>query len=190
MFKDLVTSARSYRKYDQAQGIEEATLRGFVDIARIANSGTNLQPFKYKIIGAQPMVDQLFAITKWGGRYKNYTGPAPGEQPAGYIVICCDNDVRKASTAEMDTGIVAEVLVLAAADAGYGSCMIGNFARDKCRELLQLKDNIEPMLVVAFGRPNDTIVLDELEAGGSTDYYRDDKGVHHVPKRKLEDILL
>ena len=190
MIKDLVTIARSYRRYDQSCPLTESELRGLVDIARISNSGTNLQPFKYRIVWEQPLLDQLFAITKWGARYKNYSGPAQGEQPTGYIVICCDTDIRPAAASSLDTGIVAELLVLAAAEAGLGSCMIGNFSREKCRELLHLPEKIEPLLVVAFGKPNDTIVLEEIDNGESTDYYRDEKGVHHVPKRKLEDILL
>ena len=190
MLKDLVKATRTYRKYDQSHVIEESVLRGIVDIARFSNSGSNLQPFRYKIVCTQPMLDKLFALTKWGGRYKDYTGPAAGEQPTGFIVICCDENIRTAKSAEVDTGIVATVLVLAAGEIGLGSCMIGNFPRKECRELLELPEKVEPMLVVAFGKPNDTIVLEELEKGASTDYYRDEKGVHHVPKRKLDDLLL
>ena len=190
MLKDLVTKARSYRRYDQSYAMSETELKSFVDIARITNSGSNQQPLKYKIICKQPLIDQYFAITKWGGRFKDYNGPAPGEQPTGYIVICCDTQIKAAAAAITDMGIAAEILVLAAAEAGFGSCMIGNFARDKCRELLALADHLEPILTVAFGKPNDEIVLEELSEGEPSDYYRDENLVHHVPKRKLDDILL
>ena len=46
------------------------------------------------------------------------------------------------------------------------------------------------MLIVAFGKPDETIVLTELEEGGSVNYYRDEDDVHYVPKRKLEDIII
>ena len=190
MLKDLVLAARSFRKYDQTHEVKEETLRGLIDIARISNSGTNLQPFKYKIVTERSLVDQVFSVTKWGARYKNYSGPADGERATAYIVICCDTRIRTAATAGIDTGIVAELLVLAAWEAGLGSCMIVNFAKDKCRGILGLADHLEPMIVIAFGKPNDTIVLEEIDEGESTDYYRDENGVHHVPKRKLKDIII
>jgi len=43
---------------------------------------------------------------------------------------------------------------------------------------------------VAVGKPDEEIVIREIEKGESTKYYRDENDVHYVPKRKLEDILL
>jgi hypothetical protein len=33
-------------------------------------------------------------------------------------------------------------------------------------------------------------VLEDIGAGGGIEYYRDASGVHHVPKRSLNDVLL
>jgi hypothetical protein len=30
----------------------------------------------------------------------------------------------------------------------------------------------------------------EIEEGESTDYYRDEAGIHYVPKRKLDDVII
>ena len=190
MLKDLVLAARTYRKYDQTYEVKEESLRALIDVARFSNSSTNSQALRYKIVCGQALVDRLFSITKWGMRYKDYSGPAQGERATGYIVICCDTTIRAAASAGIDTGIVAELLVLAGWEAGLGSCMIGNFNREKCREILELPERFAPMLVIAFGKPADTIVLEEIDEGESTDYYRDENGVHHVPKRKLEDLLI
>ena len=46
------------------------------------------------------------------------------------------------------------------------------------------------MLIVAFGKPDEKIVLTEVSSGESIKYYRDDQDVHYVPKRKLEDIVI
>ncbi len=49
----------------------------------------------------------------------------------------------------------------------------------------------EPLLVVAFGVPAETVVLEGLTGDDpSTTYWRDADGVHHVPKRPLEDVLV
>ena len=46
------------------------------------------------------------------------------------------------------------------------------------------------MMILAIGVPDEEIILEEIEEGCSTAYYRDEKNIHHVPKRRLDDILL
>ena len=67
--------------------------------------------------------------------------------------------------------------------------MIGNFDKDKMAAALKLPENLVPSLVLALGKPDETITLLDLEKGGDSKYYRKD-GRHFVPKRKLGDIVL
>jgi hypothetical protein len=41
-----------------------------------------------------------------------------------------------------------------------------------------------------MGKPGEEIILEEIENGQDSAYYRDENFVHHVPKRKLEDVIL
>ena len=69
--------------------------------------------------------------------------------------------------------------------------MLGTFRKKELSELLSLPDGIEPDLIVAFGKPDERIVLTEAGEDGSTGYYRSADGrTHFVPKLKLEDILI
>jgi hypothetical protein len=43
-------------------------------------------------------------------------------------------------------------------------------------------------LVLALGTPAETIVLEDADE--EVTYYRSDDDVHHVPKRRLKDVLL
>ena len=53
-------------------------------------------------------------------------------------------------------------------------------------------ERYELKLVCAFGLPAEEVRLEPLSASpdGSIKYWRDDAGVHHVPKRSLEDVLI
>ena len=45
------------------------------------------------------------------------------------------------------------------------------------------------MYVIAFGYPKE-VVLEDIPADGDIKYYRDENQVHHVPKKRIEDIVL
>ena len=79
--------------------------------------------------------------------------------------------------------------MLAAAESGFGGCMIGSFALDAIKELLELGENLVPKLVLALGKPDERVELEDEAADGSVTYYREG-GVHYVQKRKLENILI
>lgn len=68
--------------------------------------------------------------------------------------------------------------------------MIGSFNAGAIHSALGLPENIHPLLVVAIGKPAEKIVLTDIPADGSTNYWRDENDVHYVPKRTLEDELL
>ena len=81
-------------------------------------------------------------------------------------------------------------MLLAAAEKGLGGCMIGNYNADSVKKELNLADNLAPVLIVAFGKPAEKIIIKEIEEGENIAYYRDENDVHYVPKRKLSDILI
>lgn len=68
--------------------------------------------------------------------------------------------------------------------------MIGNFNPEDIREGLGLPEHLHPMLVVALGKPAETVILTEVGEDGKTAYYRDENDVHYVPKRALEELLI
>jgi nitroreductase len=90
----------------------------------------------------------------------------------------------------VNTGIVAQTIQLAAAEMGIGVCMIGAFNRETAGEAMRIPEGLKLQLIIALGRPAETIVLEDIPATASIEYYRDAQDVHHVPKIMAEDLIL
>ena len=189
MIKDLVASCRSYRRFYEEERIPYEELKDMVDTARITGSAANSQALKYKIICDREECARIFPTIGWAAALKDWDGPAPGERPSAYIIIVCDLSIGK--NRQWDEGITAQTIMLAAAEKGYGGCMIGSCMRSEIGRLLGLDpEHYSIDLVLALGKPKEEVVLVPVKEDGSTACYRDGNQVHYVPKRSLEDILL
>ena len=58
------------------------------------------------------------------------------------------------------------------------------------KTLLGIGDHLEVKLVIALGKPVEKACIDDVGDDGDIRYFRDENQVHHVPKRKLEDLIL
>jgi len=186
--KDLVLRNRSYRRFHQDVPVALDTLRALVDLARLSASGANLQPLKY-VLSCDPATNaRIFPHTRWAGYIKDWGGPAEGERPTAYVVILGDTEVAK--NFGCDHGIAAQSIMLGATEQGLGGCMIGSIDRDGLRQALDVPQRYEILLILALGKPRETVVIEDLGPDGSIKYYRDAQAVHHVPKRSLADLLV
>ena len=104
------------------------------------------------------------------------------------MVILGDTDIKKAF--DIDLGIAAQTLVLAAAEKGIGSCMMSLLKRDIIRPALNIPERYEILMVVSMGYPAEEVVIEESGADGDIKYWRDEKSVHHVPKRPLSEVVI
>ncbi len=188
MIEKLIRQNRSFRRFHQDQQVSRETLLSLVNLARLSASAANLQPLKY-VLSCDPEKNaQIFACLAWAGYLKDWPGPAEGERPAAYIVILGDREITK--NFDCDHGIAAQSILLGAREQGLGGCMIGSIKKDQLRRLLNLPERYDILLVIALGRPNEKVVLTEVGSNGSIKYWRDEAGVHYVPKRKLENIII
>jgi nitroreductase len=186
--KELILKNRSYRRFYQEVKIDKEVLEELIDLARISASGANMQPLKY-IISSEPRKNELiFEHLKWAGYLTDWNGPEEGEKPAAYIIMLGDKNIKKDFAC--DQGIASQNILLGAVEKGFGGCMIGAIDRGGLKNKLSIPDSYEILLVIALGKPKETVVLEELEDDGNIKYWRDEDGVHHVPKRKLKDVIL
>lgn len=191
MLIDLLKKNRSYRGYDDSFSIDRSMLKELIDCTRYTASSVNIQPLKYFAASEPETVALIQPLTHWAGKLKELHLPREGHRPTAFIVICQDMSVSDSPTMfQRDIGIAAQTILLAATEKGLGGCMIGSFEKNALKKALSLPEQIEPMMVLAIGKPDETVLLTEVGPGGSTDYYRDENDVHFVPKRALKDILL
>ena len=188
MIRDLIIKNRSYRRFVQEAAIDRHTLEGLVDLARLSASGANLQPLKY-ILSCDPQKNALiFPHLAWAGYLKDWPGPSEGEKPSAYIIILIDTETS--DSVGCDHGIAAQSILLGATEKGLGGCIIGSVQRDGLRKALDIPSHYEILLVLALGKPGEKAVLERVGPSGDIKYWRDAEGVHHVPKRSLDDIII
>jgi nitroreductase len=163
------------------------TLRELVDLARISNSGANKQPLKYVLVGDPETNAKIFDQLRWAAALKDWPGPEEGERPTGYIIVLGDTTIGMAG---VDHGIACTNILLGAVEKGFGGLLLATVTKDAVRAELNIDEKYEILLVVALGKPKELVQLDTVEGDGPTVYWRDENQVHHVPKRKLEDIIV
>jgi nitroreductase len=188
MIADLVKKNRSYRRFHEDVAVEEAVLKELVDLTRYGASAANLQPLKYVLSCGPEKNLVVFQHLAWAGYLKDWHGPAEGERPAAYIIVL--GDTRIAKSFGCDHGIACQTILLGAAEKGLGGCMIGSVKRKELRQALAIPGHLEILLAVALGKPKESVVIEAVGADGDIRYWRDTEGVHHVPKRSLEEILV
>ncbi len=193
MLIDLVKKNRSYRSFNPERKVSRDELLSLIDVARHAPSAINLQPIKYIISSSdnREQNEKILSCCRFAGFLKDIKLPPEGHEPVAYIIMLLDNEITQNHTsAYRDVGIAEQTIMLAAAEMGLGGCIVGAFDKEKLQGLLEIPERYTPCQVLVLGEPDETVVLEELSEGESTEYYRDQNNVHHVPKRKLEDIVL
>lgn len=190
ILKELLKSDRSYRRFDETQRIRREALLKLIELTRYCASGRNLQPMKYYIADDTVILDKIFPVLKWAGYLTDWDGPGEGERPTAYIIQCLDTSITKNYLC--DDGIQLQAITLGAVAEGLGCCIIKSFNVIKLKEILGLEEYLEPLYVVAIGKPIEKVEIEDkyMDEKNNIKYYRSSDGVHHVPKRMLEELVI
>ena len=184
MIYEKITGRRTIRKYLRKDVPKEVLIK-CVDAARLSPSGANRQPLKYIIVEDKNLLKAVFGTLRWAGYLPDYQ-PSEEEMPRAYIVILLDKDIQKNSG--HDAGIASMSISMVAYDEGLGSCILGAVDRARLREILNIADHLDIVLVVALGYPAENPVVDKVK-NDKIKYWLDENGALHVPKRELKDII-
>lgn len=184
--KDLIRKNRSYRRFDETKRQDEEMLKSIVTAARFSPCAGNMQRLRFRLVTEGEECAYLFENLAWAGYLKDWPGPAAGERPTSYILILSQDD--RSAMLDIDIGIAAQSMMLAAVSEGLGGCMIGSFHRERT-DARFAKDGYRVRLVLALGVPVERVVLEDA-CDGDIHYYRDPDGTHRVPKLPLDTLII
>mgnify|MGYP000149266320 CR=1 FL=1 len=103
--------------------------------ARVLHRPRERQPFRYYLAWENEEVDRIQKLTNWARALPQMQLPHPGMCPTGFIIICQDLNLGASIPRyQKDVGIVAQTMLLAAAERGLGGCMIGNYNADSVKK--------------------------------------------------------
>ncbi len=185
--RQLIEKNRTVRRFDENHPVSYETLVSLVDLARLSASGANRQPLKYILVTEPDKRELVFPCLAWAGYLANWEGPAAGERPSAYIIILGDKEIS--DTFGVDHGIASQSIMLGATESGLAGCIIASVKKERLRSAMEIPRDYEILLVLALGKAAEEVVL-EAVADNDIKYWRDEKGVHHVPKRTLDEIIL
>jgi len=180
-----VTKRRSIRRFKQ-KPVPFKLLKKLINAARVAPSASNLQPLEYVVVDDRDVLTKVFATLKWAGYISPQGDPPEGEKPTAYVVVLVNRKISD-SGYERDVGAAAENILLVALENGIGSCWIGNIDRNRLREILKIPRFLAIDSVIALGYGAERPRMEKMT--GSIEYWKDQSGALHVPKRDLENIL-
>ncbi len=188
---EAIKKRRSIRRFKN-EAVPYAALEKCIDAARLAPSGRNQQLCEYVVINDAKVLPGIFEHI--GGSAKlppDKGGPKPEQAPKAYTLVLInktlEGDINRRRVTLIDVGLAAENIMLAALEQGLGCCPILMFNEADIKLLLDIPDGYDIALVIAMGYPDESPLAEE--AKDSLNIWVDDKGVRHVPKRKLADII-
>ena len=147
--KQLIESRFSVRKY-KSRKIENDKLLQVLEAARLAPSAVNFQPWHFIVIQNPENLKKIHEVYN---RAWIKTAPV-------IILVCADHSQswKRASdgkdSADIDIAIAVDHMTLQAAEIELGTCWVCNFDAERCKELFQLPEQIDPLVILPVGYPD------------------------------------
>jgi nitroreductase len=175
-FDQVIQTRRSIRNF-KSDPVSDRTISDILEAARLAPSGSNIQPWRFVVISSQETKEKLKTTTRWRFALK-----------APVIIACCTdlssldsrpdriveltqagvfdnvemegeyspperNQEQLLTYLNMNVGIAITYMMLKAVDLGLGTCWIGGFDPLKTKKILALDDNLHIVALLPIGYP-------------------------------------
>lgn len=184
--EEIIFKRRTIRRFKQ-DPIPLDILKKLIDFARLAPMATNRQALEFIIIQDNITRQKLFPLVNWAALLpKNERTPEKGREPTAYIIVLVNTKIKK-TYVDYDVGAAVENILLGAVKFGIGCCWMGNINTKKIRELCDIPDFYDVKHVISLGYPDEIAIMEPYK--DSFNYWKDEEGTIHVPKRDLDDVI-
>ncbi len=147
MVLEVIKGRRSVRSF-KPDPIPEEHLKLILEAGLWAPSGGNAQPWEFVLVREKQVIDKIRLFS-----------PGLFGDPYALIVLCVNKnrikrrDESGKQIALMDVAMAAQNMMLEAYYLGVGSCPIASFNKTAIKELLDMPDHVDPVLMVSLGYP-------------------------------------
>ncbi|KPL04802.1 MAG: hypothetical protein AMK75_00435 [Planctomycetes bacterium SM23_65] len=177
---ETILRRRTIRRFKQ-DPIPREDLLEIVNAGRMASSAGNAQPWEFIIVDEPDLVADVFPSLGWLAG-----APREDQQPTALIAVLLANP-RDRWSAWADGGAAIQNMQLVAWEKGIGSCWIGSVDAETVGKLLKIPSELKLFSVLALGIRDEAPVAEDAEDDVTAK--RDNAGVLHVKKRRLEAVL-
>ena len=155
-FLEFVSTRQSVRAFDAERPVEKEKIERIVAAARLSPSACNAQPWHLIVVDDLELKNKVADATSSRTLGMNhFTKQAPVHivlvEEKVNLTSGIGGWVKQKDYAQMDMGVLAAHIVLAAHAEGLGSCILGWFNESSMRELLAIPDSKRVWLDIAIG---------------------------------------
>lgn len=158
-FLEIAENRQSCRNYDPDKKVEKEKIDKILEVARLAPSACNGQPYLITVCEGEKAKQVANATVSMG--LNKFAPDAPvllviSEEPytktAGLGAKFKDNDYRS-----IDIGILAAYITAEAYTQGLSTCIIGWLDDKKIREICSLEHPVRLVITVGYAKEGDKI---------------------------------
>ncbi len=158
---ELIKYRKSVRRWAD-KPVEVEIVEKIIDAARFAPSAKNLQDWRVIAVRDSKLKVKMTDVA----RGQSFVGKAP------VVLVVCGDTASGDMSCEMpravvDASILIDHITLIAAAEGLGTCWIGSFDQDSCRELLRLPEGWNVVELLPLGYPADPSPVEKSRKGVS-----------------------
>jgi nitroreductase len=147
---DVIKSRRSIRIYRRGEKVPDDLLRKVLEAGLWSPTGSNVQPWEFIVVREEANLKRVKALT-----------PGIFDDPPVIIVLCVNRERAREggpqgeAMALMDVAMAAQNMMLEAHSLGLASCPVLSFSKEGLKELLEIPENVDPVLMLTLGYPGE-----------------------------------
>jgi len=155
-FLEFVSTRQSDRAFDPERPVEKEKINRIVEAARLAPSACNAQPWRLIVVDDPELKNRVADATSVRALGMNhFTKQAPVHivlvEEKVNLTSGVGGWMKQKDYAQMDLGVMAAHIALAAHAEGLGSCILGWFNEPAMREILSIPGSKRVWLDIAIG---------------------------------------